>query len=74
MSKSKLFYFGYTRTNEIFLTDKIYHKNKKNLIDNHLRNIAIHHNLCSLASPQIGQYWKAFVIIKKDQLKAGKWT
>jgi len=74
MSKSKLLYFGYNWANEIFSADTIQPKSKGNKVDNHLRNIAIHHGLCSLASPQIGLFWKGFIMLKKDQLKPGKWS
>lgn len=74
MSKSKLLYSGYNRSNEIFTADTINPRGQGIKVDNHLRNIAIHHGLCSLASPQIGQFWKAFVILKKEFLKAGKWN
>lgn len=38
-----------------------------------MRNIAIHNGLGSLASPQVGQFWKAFIILKKNYLRPGKW-
>lgn len=43
-------------------------------IGNHLKNIAINHGLAALATTQIGEFWKAFVMLKPSKLKNNQWN
>jgi peptide deformylase len=74
MGKGRILHFGFAGAAELFEAEAVPYKGKHLGIDNHLRNIAIREGVAALSSPMVGDFWKALIMLKRQNLRPNQWN